>query len=363
MVKTRSSATEIATATPTSSVTSSSHTTVASAVAAALQRKEGDAEIQSNKKIATIPPTVQNEQGEEEQDKEQGESSNSNSNSNNDDENNKSNDNNDNNDNNDKNHNDKNNNNDSNENDVSKKTDEQKKPKNISKHILSQSYWDSPEAKRLFRTREDETDAKKTLERKISILQKALATPTAYQGIIDMKPEFTHLLKEMEIETIKNKIMYLSICYQIAKDNMNVKKSWTECCEETVTYMKNHYLLLGGSFSFVPFQSAKTLQKLHTLFRDKDQIPLSTTNMEKRIQKHVEKKRKLEERHKEWLEKGWARNRKVKKLESQLEKIRGEDQKKKDSYDNNDDQDDDGDDGSDDMISSADYELMMLHRY
>ena len=153
-----------------------------------------------------------------------------------------------------------------------KKKDE-KPPKNSVKHILSQSYWDSTEAKKYFNTKEGEADAKESLQRRLTLLKKAAETPKGYESLIDVKSEHMHLLREPEIETIKNKIMYLSIAYQYAIDNMNIKMSWSQCCEKTISHMKSHYELIGGSFGFTPMNNVSTLRNLHVAFRQNEKVP------------------------------------------------------------------------------------------
>ncbi len=239
---------------------------------------------------------------------------------------------------------------------LNNKFESSSKPKICTKPIYEQTYWDSTDARKLFNSRDDEEDAKVSLERRLVKLKKAMETPTSYQTLIDVKPEYVHLLNDNEIEAIKNKIMYLSILLQLAIDNMNVKKSWSQCCEETVKYMKNHYTLLGGTFGFTPLSNAGSLRRLFNSFRKDDRIVLSADGalLEKRIQKHLEKKRKLEEKHKAWVQRGWARNAKLKKLEKKIETIK-EDQKKKKE------EDDDEETEGDDYLSARDYELMMRY--
>ena len=56
--------------------------------------------------------------------------------------------------------------------DKAKKKDK-KLPKNSVKHILSQSYWDSTEAKKYFNTQEGEANARESLQRHLTLLKKA----------------------------------------------------------------------------------------------------------------------------------------------------------------------------------------------
>ena len=227
-------------------------------------------------------------------------------------------------------------------------------------------------SKKHFATKEGEADAKESLQRRLTLLKNAVATPKGYQTLIDVKPEHMHLIREQEIEAIKNKIMYLSIVYQYAIDNLNGKMSWMQCCEKTISYMKNHYKLIGGSFGFTPMNHPSTLRNLHAAFRQNDKIPFITdANMEKRIKKHTDKKRKLDTKHKKWLEKGWARNRKLKKLEKKLEAIEGE-QKKQESDDENsededgrscDDNDEDDRCDKDGSITNEEYEFLMGNNF
>ena len=184
-----------------------------------------------------------------------------------------------------------------------KRAKKAEKPRLALEQLLAQTYWDSTEAKGLFNTKENEKDAKVTVKRRIGVIRKALATPTGYQSVLDVELEHIHLLTEHEVETIKNKLVCMSIALKLALETLNGPKSWAQCCDEALNYMREHFKKIGGSFGVTPIKSSAALSRIHANFRKKEQINIAH-NMGKRIKNHTEKKSKLEERHKKWLEKG-----------------------------------------------------------
>lgn len=272
-----------------------------------------------------------------------------------------------------------------------KKQKKAEKPRLSVEQILELTYWDSTNAKKLFNTKENEKDAKVTVERRLGVIHKALATPTGYQSVLDVAPEHMHLLTEHEVESIKSKLSYLSIALKLALETLDGPKSWAQCCDEAVKYMKEHYEKIGGSFIAIPIKSGGLLSRLHASFRNKEQLSIAQS-MTKRIRNHKAKKTKIEERHKKSLEKGCksvnllldqhrlgddkqnqsvhnnvffllriisitgARNRKLKQLEKKIETL--EEEKRKDEEDEDDDYDDENQNNA---ITRQEYEMFMRY--
>lgn len=242
-----------------------------------------------------------------------------------------------------------------------KKSKKNSKPSLTLEEISAQTYWDSTEAKVLFNTPEGEANAKVTVKRRLSIIRKALATPNGYQGVIDIEPQYMHLLTESEIGSCKNKLMYLYMALKLALKHLDGPKNFQQCCSETVEYMKNHFEMVGGAFGFVPLKHPGTLQKVHKEFKQNEKIHISSeNNFNKRVKKYLEKKRKLEDNHQQWLSKGWARNRKLKLLEEKMETI------KKQQGQMEDEEDDDEDDVEEEdyqkgQLSREEYEMLMRY--
>ena len=97
-----------------------------------------------------------------------------------------------------------------------------------------QSYWDSPEAKALFRAQNDER-VLNALHRRLKSLREAVATYDRYKGIMQefSSPDGRNRselvkLSEYDIFQIWMKCFYMIALYQIVEDDMS-SNTFTEC--------------------------------------------------------------------------------------------------------------------------------------
>jgi hypothetical protein len=103
--------------------------------------------------------------------------------------------------------------------------------------IHSTSYWDSPEARKLFRVHDDE-ETQQSIRMQIETLMKANRTESSYIEVVygGEKLEDDSLSK-FEKHLIRQKSQLLCLSLNLALENMN-KWTWNKCCGEAIERAK-----------------------------------------------------------------------------------------------------------------------------
>jgi hypothetical protein len=123
------------------------------------------------------------------------------------------------------------------------------------------SYWDSPEAIRLFRVREGET-TEEAINEQIGILTKANRTDDSYLQVIYgyEKMEDMNAVSSFEKHMIRIRSQLLCLALHLALDNMN-NWTWNKCCCEAIVQSKR--------MGIVSVKYSKTIEKWYRAFREK----------------------------------------------------------------------------------------------
>ncbi|KAG7372149.1 hypothetical protein IV203_018292 [Nitzschia inconspicua] len=121
------------------------------------------------------------------------------------------------------------------------------------------TYWDSPEAYKLFRPRQCDSNCLSAVERRIKLLQRA----QQFEGWRDLvhgrDPD--NVCSNYDKLVIRQKSMFILKAYQIATLEMN-RKTWLECCEIAVHEIN----LLGVTLT----TRGDILSRWHRLFRTRE---------------------------------------------------------------------------------------------
>ena len=126
--------------------------------------------------------------------------------------------------------------------------------------IPSMPYWDSPEARKLFRAHDNE-DTQQSLRIQIEELMKANETESSYVEVIqDGEKMEEDTLTAYEKHLIHQKSQLLCISLHLALENMN-KWTWNQCCREAIEMAKK----MGVTATKNP----KTIEKWYRNFREK----------------------------------------------------------------------------------------------
>ena len=110
--------------------------------------------------------------------------------------------------------------------------DEAKKPKYgpFSAKIVEETYWDSPEAKKLFLgNANDERDVQNVLEQRIERLQQANRTMDGWKDVID-KHDKDNLCSSYDVFIIRQRCSILCLAYTYALEEMNSVRWIEDCC-------------------------------------------------------------------------------------------------------------------------------------
>lgn len=114
--------------------------------------------------------------------------------------------------------------------------DEAKKPKHgpISEKIVVETYWDSPEAKKLFLgNANDERDVQNVLEQRIERLQQANRTMDGWKDVID-KHDKDNLCSSYDVFIIRQRCSILCLAYTYALEEMNSVRWIEDCCAQAI---------------------------------------------------------------------------------------------------------------------------------
>ncbi|KAG7362199.1 hypothetical protein IV203_025888 [Nitzschia inconspicua] len=121
------------------------------------------------------------------------------------------------------------------------------------------NYWDSPEAYKLFRPRQCDSNCLSAVERRIKLLQRA----QQFEGWRDLvhgrDPD--NVCSNYDKLVIRQKSMFILKAYQIATLEIN-RKTWLECCEIAVHEIN----LLGVTLT----TRGDNLSRWHGLFRTRE---------------------------------------------------------------------------------------------
>ncbi|KAG7339011.1 hypothetical protein IV203_030424 [Nitzschia inconspicua] len=124
---------------------------------------------------------------------------------------------------------------------------------------VSGTYWDSPEAYKLFKPRQCGSNCLSAVERRIKLLQRA----QQFEGWRDLvhgrDPD--NVCSNYDKLVIRQKSMFILKAYQIAILEMN-RKTWLECCEIAVHEIN----LLGVTLT----TRGDNLSRWHRLFRTRE---------------------------------------------------------------------------------------------
>ncbi|KAG7369296.1 hypothetical protein IV203_032039 [Nitzschia inconspicua] len=138
--------------------------------------------------------------------------------------------------------------------------------------LVSGTFWDSPEAYKLFKPRPSDSNCLSAIERRIKLLQRA----QQYEGWRDLvhggDPD--NVCTNYAKLVIRQKSMFILKAYQIATLEMN-RKTWLECCDLAVREIN----LLGVTLT----TRGDNLSRWHRLFRTREAFLLP--NIEARVGK------------------------------------------------------------------------------
>ena len=100
--------------------------------------------------------------------------------------------------------------------------------------MFEESYWDSPEAKKLFLgDSNDERSVVNVLEQRIEWLQQANRTPDGWRDLID-KHDNNNLCSSYDIFIIRQRCSILCLAYTYTLEEMNSAR-WIEyCCSRAI---------------------------------------------------------------------------------------------------------------------------------
>jgi hypothetical protein len=131
---------------------------------------------------------------------------------------------------------------------------------------VSSSYWDSTEAKNLFRPQEDEENALIRINNQLQLLYDANSSPDAYLEVIDkgnnrVGDDDDEKLSEYQVWLVRQKILILTIGLVKAKGEKKMIQNWNTCCEEA--------RLEANKYGFKAATCSRTIRNWYQEFRVK----------------------------------------------------------------------------------------------
>ena len=103
-----------------------------------------------------------------------------------------------------------------------------------SQHPFLETYWDSPEAKLLFRPLASESTALVAIDNQIKALRDVNKSSNAFLTIARNLDEVNEDdVTEHQKWVIQQKAQYLALALHLARENMN-GWTWQKCCEKTI---------------------------------------------------------------------------------------------------------------------------------
>ena len=126
--------------------------------------------------------------------------------------------------------------------------------------IHSTSYWDSPEARKLFCVYDDE-ETQQSIRIQIETLMKASRTKSSYIKVVYGSEKLEDdTLSKFEKHLIHQKSQLLCLSLNLALENMN-KWTWSQCCGEAIERAKK----MGVTIT----ENPKTFEKWYRNFHEK----------------------------------------------------------------------------------------------
>jgi Zn-finger protein len=99
---------------------------------------------------------------------------------------------------------------------------------------MVETYWDSPEAKKLFLgDSTDERDVVEVLEQRIERLQQANKTINGWKDIVD-KHDIDNLCSYYDVFIIRQRCSILCLAYIYALEEMNSARWIEDCCAQAI---------------------------------------------------------------------------------------------------------------------------------
>jgi len=103
-----------------------------------------------------------------------------------------------------------------------------------SQQIATQSFWESPEATKLFCPKEDDNSVEETLQRRVKNLSSAVSATDGWRNIVE-GPDPDNLCSDANINSMRQRCMLLCQAYLIALKRLvrgHGKSTWKACCDE-----------------------------------------------------------------------------------------------------------------------------------
>ena len=123
-------------------------------------------------------------------------------------------------------------------------------------------YWQSNEAKKLFRPLDNETDSYVAVNAQIEILSDAMETPLGLISILENGDQIDlDSISPYQIFYLKQKVTMLHIALNVAVKNMMCLQNWSACCEKAIECAKET-IGKGG------IKSERTIRNWYKQFRE-----------------------------------------------------------------------------------------------
>jgi hypothetical protein len=157
--------------------------------------------------------------------------------------------------------------------------DQPKKPRHGSSaaKMLVGTYWDSPEAKKLFLgDSEDERDVVEVLEQRIERLQQVNRTADGWRDIVD-RHDKDNLCSPYDVFIIRQRCSILCLAYMIALEEMNAARWMEDCCAEACR--DNNKIGIEAAAT-----NERTVARWNILLRgNREHFPLPNLKIQKQI--------------------------------------------------------------------------------
>jgi hypothetical protein len=103
----------------------------------------------------------------------------------------------------------------------------------------SETYWDSPEAKKLFRPQASEPTVVAAIDNQINALRHVNKSANTWVDIIagNVEKRNEDDITQHQIWVVQQKAQYLALYLQLAKEKMNAR-TWGKCCEHAVNELE-----------------------------------------------------------------------------------------------------------------------------
>ena len=136
---------------------------------------------------------------------------------------------------------------------------------NKAQEIISETFWDSPEAKCWFGCGEMFEIVENTMEKRIKQCKQAYTTSNGWRSIVEDNDQ-NNMCTENDIFNIRQKAKYVSIALKIALDEMP-SITWSECCDRAVSVVQEFSSKMGDSIDSTGLKNGVTIQRWFRIFR------------------------------------------------------------------------------------------------